>query len=108
MEGTIGTPPLKKTHFRDSAQTCGSSSPVGQKLAQSLPRTEPCMEARTPGLHMILGRSLPSTEPCIEARTPGLHVSLGQHTPNLGPVLQETSPGLMAQVARNSEEGHLS
>ena len=52
MEGTIGTPPLKKTHFRDSAQTCGSSSPVGQKLAQSLPRTEPCMEAWTPGFHV--------------------------------------------------------
>ena len=74
MEGTIGTPPREKTHCRDSGQTCGGSSHVGQKLAQSLPSTEACMEARTPGLHM----------------------SLGQHTPNLGLVQQETSPGLMA------------
>lgn len=62
MEGTIGTPPRKKTHCRDSGQTCGSSSHVGQKLAQSLPRTEPYMEARTPGFHVSLGQSLPRTE----------------------------------------------
>lgn len=96
MEGTIGTPPREKTHCRDSGQTCGGSSHVGQKLAQSLPRTEPYMEAWTPGFHVSLGQSLPSTEACMEARTPGLHMSLGQHTPNLGLIQQETSPGLMA------------